>query len=218
MQAAKCKFSRLMVVLFCLGSSLATADEQTVVTGGDVGGYIGIQFGNIKLANNAQYNPDQISSSPQVKIGGADSSFLSRVLFGYQFNPNVIMEAGYNFPTNNTYSAIHGDQVKIKLQDIDVLGGFVLPLRYGFKLNFLAGAAYLKYREEYSTTANLVSNDLQALRPQLGAAIAYNITPNWQLSINLNRIQGKSNLPNITKYTFGITYNMVELYCGQFLC
>lgn len=84
------------------------------------------------------------------------------------------------------------------------------------------GAAIVFYKQGGLLAPNTLggedgSTGLTA-RPEVGAGMAYNFSPNWSVDLTATRITGGGIVPNSDMYSIGLTYHAVDLYCGQFLC
>lgn len=57
------------------------------------------------------------------------------------------------------------------------------------------------------------------LLPQLGVGVSYDFTPRWVLDFSINEtLAGANDYKAIRFYAVGISYHIVTLYCGQFIC
>ena len=55
------------------------------------------------------------------------------------------------------------------------------------------------------------------VRPEIGFGVSYSFS-SLTVDISTNRISGNSDLEGINFTALGITYQIVDKYCGQFLC
>jgi hypothetical protein len=55
-------------------------------------------------------------------------------------------------------------------------------------------------------------------RPTASVGFSYDFTQSWQAELTLARVFGGGNMQNADLYSLGVSYHIVDKYCGQFLC
>jgi OmpA-OmpF porin, OOP family len=114
-----------------------------------------------------------------------DSTVLTgRGSFGYQFDQNFAVEAGYT--QFNKMKVSNQPNAKVEQHAIDVFGKGILPLSNNFSLYGKVGAAYVDLKETNSFGATFTDNKFL---PAFGAGVGYDLTPNVPVSIGWERIQ-----------------------------
>jgi len=201
----------------------------------DPGFYMGIQLGAGDLHNSeALINTGQ-KQNPLSPIGCTSSNLANchivattptnvgvaeRIYMGSNINRYFGFEIGAANYTPSEYSPNvegYSHQPHIWEYSADILGKVMLPLgRFGI---FGKGGIAFVYKSASSAILeNDDSNSSFFFVPAYGAGISFSLSPRWEVDLSAMRIQGTDDLENIDFYALGISYHLVDEYCGQFLC
>ncbi len=193
------------VAMVATSASYAAAD----------GFYTGIQLG---AANTNYDKQDFIGTGQGMTTTAVDSvdntGFGGRAFFGYQFNPNFALEAGYTyFPetdangvvsTNNSTGATAIGRADLKEYAVDIAAKPILPVTQNMDVYAKLGAAYV----HTSTGGYSIIDDTSRVRPEYGAGISYDLTPSVPVFIEATRIQRISDgVDNADLLSAGIAYH-----------
>jgi opacity protein-like surface antigen len=189
------------------------------------GFYIGAMAG--PATNNGSDVKVQVQGSPTTAIATPKSSqFASRFLLGYQATNYVGIEGGLTFISQIKYdtgnaTACGGTDASVR--DIDVLAKGIVPFNDLFDVYAKAGPALV-----YQNTSNAMNPKLSQscgksqfvtkVRPTISLGASYTMSQNVVLDASYNLIMAGNPVNNISYFGLGITYHIVDVYCGQFLC
>lgn len=149
------------------------------------------------------------------QLGGDDGTtgVGFRLYGGYEFNQNFSLELGAE-----NYAKASGDEVSAaeeRAYDFSAVGRYPLGSA-GFSIFGKLGLAYMVAQKDFAGQGHAYAN---IIRPAYGVGVADVLTPNLSITMQLWRIQGKSNayngidvdtkLPNADLYTVGLLYRFV---------
>src|SRR3990167_3624373 len=187
------------------------------------GFYLGGQLGQTNIHNKAktvEINSGSSSVTPTNKGIG------ERIFVGYQFDDYIGIEAGGIHYADSTYKVSNGcSNPRTQQNAIDFLGKFSYPFSsIGVDLFAKAGFAYVNsYNTGTLDSGNLSScgctnTSKYSARPAAGFGVSYDITQNWVADFSFNRMFSGSTIQTSDFIALGISYHIVDKYCGQFLC
>ena len=142
-----------------------------------------------------------------------------RLQGGYQFNPNLAIEAGYiDFGTAKykaTYAGgtAHGS---LKAGGFDVVGLALIPLSPDFSIFGKAGLVYANVKSSLSANGPAAlaseSNSTHVARPLLGVGASYKVAQNVDLRADFDHVSGlgKSSTTgkmNDNLFSIGVAYH-----------
>ncbi len=187
------------------------------------GPYLGLQLGE----SNSQNKSELVITSPVTveQISPSNSGFAGRIFGGYNFNQYAAWEIGYAYYAASSYkvSGGTGNNPAIRQNAVDLVAKGIFPFSdTGFDIFGKAGIAVV----HSSTSATVLTSQntnghgatINKALPTLGVGVSYDITQNWVADFSANQIFGSGDVKSITFIAFGISYHIVDQYCGQFLC
>lgn len=137
--------------------------------------------------------------------------FAGRAALGYQFNPYVALEAGFDYLGNNKYSGTFSElsstynyNAKTSAIAYDLAAKGILPLSMvsdslaNANLFAKAGAALVgvksSYTDSYAGTTTGVTKRKYNITPELGAGAGYNFDNGLGLNVSYTYIFGKKKI------------------------
>jgi opacity protein-like surface antigen len=204
------------------------------------GFYLGGDFGQSNLHNTSQ--TIETGGTPPTISSKADNTGIGiRLFMGANFNSYAAFEMGLahyastsygGVPTtiaNNTPS-IHEYGLDLEAKGIVPAGPVSIFGKLGFAYIRKSASGVLESCSAPTSnsggvvppcsTTSSVQNSTQAnaLRPLLGVGVSYDASQNWQAELSYTQVMKGSGIQNASLLAFGISYHVVDLYCGQFLC
>ena len=156
-----------------------------------------------------------------VDTSPSNTGFGLRLYGGMGFNRYVSVETGLAYFTPSEYDpdvpgATKTHQPQIREYAFDILAKLTLPVR-DFGIFVKGGMAAV-----YKSSSGALFDDGEGtddvyVRPEIGFGVSYSFS-SLTVDISTNRISGNSDLEGINFTALGITYQIVDKYCGQFLC
>lgn len=189
MQVSKPIFATLALSFF---SSLAYASDAGLYLGANaVSGQIKLE--NITLDNGATYSGDSANT-----FGGGLTA-------GINASKNFAIETSFDGLDQVNYN---GDNAPTRSYWFTYLAA--KPMLDIWKFNVFAqvGAAYVAYNQDNHNEGE--SNDGSQVTPFFGAGVGFNVTPNVELDLSVNRIQD-----TVAPISFGMltfTYHFITKY------
>ncbi len=211
---------------FLLGTTIITSLCAMNAYAVGPGMYMGLMFG--PATNDGSEQRAQVLNSPTTVLATPKSNqFASRVFAGYQMNKYVAVETGItyipsvNFTTKNDVPTCGSTSMRVR--DVEVLGKGIIPFGNYFDIFGKAGVAYV-----YQSQGGALNPDLNSdcgktkytskFAPAISFGASYNLSQSWVADVSVNRIMVGGILKNITTLAIGLSYHIVDRYCGQFLC
>lgn len=236
-----------LTIAFCGASMSAFADDyETNVPpypGADCGHvtsmwdtsgegfYAGLMLGS--TANNGSKQFAQTDSVPPILtlISPQKQQWNGRIYAGYQIITYFGLEVGLNYFSTLQYNNKNPNGTKgpplcsganIKIAALDFMGKGRFPIWY-FDAFGKAGLAYVRTKTSSALRPDLTmpcgqSSVTNKISPAFSVGLSYNFTPNWVIDASYNQllVGGKAN--KLITYGISLSYHMVDVYCGQFLC
>lgn len=187
-----------------------------------------------------EINPNIPISLCFTTVKPRSQQFGTRIYAGNMFNPYAGIELGFTYYSSIHYNTITGqpaaiDQPSLRLRTLDLSLKGALPF-YVFTVYGRAGVA-----PTYFTTSRSLNPGYSLSLPyaplqtpvavelgnsgnkfkwsgMAGFGFAYDINQNWQVDVSANGLFVGGNVGTLYLYALGISYHMVNKYCGQFLC
>lgn len=173
-----------------------------IFLGGNFNQYAGLEFGF------AYYTPISYKTTIQNLVINDET-----ILTNTNINNNLLTHA-YSF---------------------DIMGKGMLPIsNSGFSVFFKGGGAYIKTNTtgnfentcgiptstfNYITEKIIGERSTSTVRPIAALGISYDITQRWVVDLSYTRLFYNSTyVKNPDFIAMGISYHLVDQYCGQFLC
>ena len=188
------------------------------------GMYLGIGFG--PATNSAKDQIVRAASPPYppgttTKAKPKSNQFGSELYAGYKMNKWAAWELGFNYFTNINYTskleAEHNTSSRIRT--INLLGKGYLPFWNSFDVFAKAGVAvsYLTFSGSLSSTGK---NKYEIkYSPMYAIGASYDLNQSFVVDVSLNQIAvGNKVFGSVTFAAISLSYHIVEVYCGQFLC
>lgn len=214
------KWTLKHVALF-LGASSLVFNAYAV----DPGFYLGLMAG--PATNSGGTQQAQVENSAETTPATPSSNqFGSRAFMGYKINRFAGFEGGFTY-----YSGINYDTkdvptcggATVRVRDIDLLAKGYLPFGQSFAVTGKAGAAVV-----YQTTSGALNPSGTTecgkttyennYRPTYGVGVEYTLNQRWVAEIDWNRLEAGNAAGSVDFFGFGVSYHIVDTYCGQFLC
>lgn len=198
------------------GTSNLTNPSMLVATGSDGNdAHFPVDDANACMGGNNP--PGCVMTSP------SNSGLGLRIYMGAGFNKYVAVETGLLYFTPSEYkpdipNLTHEPQ--IREYAFDVLARFTLPVQdFGI---FAKGGMAVIYKSisgalETNSAGQTNSGGNVYFRPEIGAGVSYSFSV-ITIDISTNRILKGSGIDQITYNALGVTYQVTDKYCGQFLC
>jgi OmpA-OmpF porin, OOP family len=198
------KFTAAVVALSALAGSAFAATP-----GAYVGAGVGYDYLNNSNLNN--YLPKPYNNV--VKFDSNKGNVGGRAFAGYNFNPFLGIEGGYDYygqPNFNVKNAIPAKSASVdeRYQTFSLVGKAYLPIQdSGFNLYALGGAAYVN---DKVTGNGLLSDSVTTneVRPKFGLGASYDIPDSqWTTSLEFARVQGNSKIASANSVMLNVSYN-----------
>jgi hypothetical protein len=68
------------------------------------------------------------------------------------------------------------------------------------------------------TSSLTTGTQANAFRPLIGIGVSYDLSQNWVADFSGTRVTKGSGILSADFFSLGISYHVVDEYCGQFLC
>lgn len=201
---------------------------------GQTGMYFGGQIGQARMDSSSQ-NASSVNSvtgavTPISITPKKNTGMAGRLFLGYQISKYAAMETGFGIFSSVDFKPDTAFLVKPSVSSsvLDFAGKAILPVQDQFELYAKLGAAYTMVKASgFNPTATVSSGIVtiksssereNKMRPEIGIGATYYFNPNWSLDASATRIMAKSYVKNLDLFAVGISYHLVDHYCGQFLC
>jgi opacity protein-like surface antigen len=161
------------------------------------GFYLGVQGGYAK-ADYGDVLDKAFNAIPGHNI--SKGQYGGRAYVGWQFNPNLAVETGYNYLQNNDYQVAGGlVDVTEKMQAWDLLGKASLPFsafvgqETPFSLYAKAGGAYVRSEVDASVAGlgSIASTTSNQVKPEAGIGVECNFTEDLSADLSYSHIFGQ---------------------------
>ncbi len=159
--------------------------------------------------------PGCVSTTP------SNTGFGVRLYGGAGFNDYVAAEVGLMYLTPSEYKPnvpFLTHEPQIREYAFDILGRFTLPIQdFGI---FVKGGLAVVYKSEsgaLETNGDEQSGGNVFVRPEVGAGISYSFGY-LTVDVSTNRILKGGGIQEVSFNALGLTYQITDKYCGQFLC
>lgn len=203
--------------------------------------YIGLMMGpatNGGKTTQMQVLPLPTAGSPTANVGNANpksTQFGSRLYLGYKFNQYAAFEGGFTYfsginyvLTNPALTPAAGRTARVR--GIDLMGK--LDYSYNNTVGLFGKGGVVA---NYTTTPgalNITNYTVQGtkvittgsntystkLSPVFAIGISYDIDQSWQADLSWTRYFVSGPFSSMDFYALGLSYHLVDRYCGQFLC
>jgi opacity protein-like surface antigen len=185
------------------------------------GFYFGTMFGMTNL--NSPIQTIQLPTTPpsSTTLTPESNGIGARLFLGGNFNLYSGMEFGYTYYSAGTYkSTVVTNNIRAKANSLDILGKGMFPIAAtGITIFGKFGGAYINNRTTGSVGGVKPKASSSTFRPVLGMGVSYDITQHWVADLSYTRILYKTTyVRNPSLMAVGISYHIVDEYCGQFLC
>lgn len=189
------------------------------------GFYLGLAMGP---ANNNGSNQQAQRLSPSTETVTAtplSQQFGTRVFMGYKMNDNFGTEWGFTLFSGIKYDTKDVQtcsSAKTRVRDLEFVGKGSYPMTWAEPF-VKAGVALA-----YQTSSGTFNPDLSAdcgkttvstkFVPTVGVGVGYDLNQNWVIDASWTRLMTSGAAGAMDFYGIGISYHIVDIYCGQFLC
>jgi len=202
------------------------------------GFFVGGNFGVTNTHNKNQVI--QTGGVPTSISAPADSKGMGiRMFIGANFTQYAGFEAGFVHYGSTSYGgvptyisvntpSIHEYGLDLEAKGIVPAGPVSIFGKAGFAYIRMSASGVLESCSAPSSSgvtypcssSSSVQNSTQAnaLRPLLGFGVSYDLTQSWQADLSYTEVLKGSGIQNLTLMSLGISYHVVDHYCGQFLC
>lgn len=205
-----------------------------VAQAGQTGIYFGGQLGQVRMQSSSQaansVNDFTGAITPITVSPKKNTGMAGRLFLGYQISKYAAMEAGYAIFSSMDFKPDTSFLVtpSVSSSVMDIAGKAIYPIQDQFDVYAKFGAAYTMVKASNFNPAVTVSPGAISIRsssereskfrPEIGIGATYYFNPNWSMDVSATRIMAKSYVKNLDLFAVGITYHLVDHYCGQFLC
>lgn len=192
------------------------------------GFYMGIMGGPATNTGGTQQIQTFSAVPPSTTVTGNPRStqFGSRLYMGYKMNKYASTEMGFGY-----FSGIHYDTKGVetcsgataRVRDIDFVGKGAMPIGSMFDVFMKAGVALA-----YQTTSGALNPQVNLncgkstytskFSPTVSVGASYDLNQSWVVDASWTRLMVGGAASNIDFYGLGISFHIVDVYCGQFLC
>jgi hypothetical protein len=190
------------------------------------GFYMGLNVGETNTHAKTHTFTTNTVPPTQLTVQPSSSGIGERLFFGYNLNNYAAIETGiithyapatYSVPASANIST---NDPAIRQNSFDMEGKGMYPFgTTGFAVFIKAGFAYM-YASSSGVLkpANGSSGATKSLRPLVALGSSYDISPSWVIDLSYQRVSGGGGIQESTFTSLGISYHIVDHYCGQFLC
>lgn len=167
------------------------------------GPYVGMQFG----MSQTKLKSGSSKSAPGggFSIGGVANKYFSAEGFYIHFANAAEDNTGISCGS----SVIHTD-------GLGFAGKGTLPLQ-SFGLFVKGGVAVIRSSGGGSCAPGGGKTNTSA-RPVIGIGASYDLTQNWVADLSYTQVTLNGKVQSSSLIALGITYHIVDTFCGQFLC
>jgi opacity protein-like surface antigen len=198
--------------------------------------YFGTNLGVTNLHNkNQTIQFDDIGDT--VSSQADNNGFGIRLFLGYNVNPYAAWELGFSHYGSTTYGGIPtfiaANKPSVHEYGFDTEVKGIMPVSK-FGVYGKLGVAYLRKSDSGSlasckptdanpfpcslTSSLTTGTQANAFRPLLGIGVSYDLSQNWVADLSGTRVTKGSGIQSADFFALGISYHVVDEYCGQFLC
>ncbi len=165
--------------------------------------YVGLGLGY----SNTNYSNSQLGAND------GSTGIGSRFFGGYEITQNLSAELGWTHYAKASGNAV--SSINEHAYDLSVVGRYPINAS-GLSVFGKFGFAYLRAEKNFAGQGHSYANKI---RPAYGIGVSNVFTPNWSMTVQLWRIQGKNDafsgssgdykLPSADLYTVGVIYRFV---------
>jgi OOP family OmpA-OmpF porin len=215
--------TRIIKTIVLLAAASGTLNAYAV----SPGLYMGLMFG--PATNNGKEERAQLLATPTLTtpVNPKSQQFGSRIFLGYKASQYFGVEGGLTYFSTIKYVPKGDVQTcgvtNSRVQDFDFVGKGTIPLGKSFDVFAKAGAAMV-----YQTTSGALSPNLNQscgestnethVRPTFGIGASYDLSQSWVTDLSVTNVQVGGKVGSMTMFAIGLSYHIVDVYCGQFLC
>lgn len=191
------------------------------------GFYIGANAGKTNLHNVPRSipsnNPGGSETLNPSNIGGGLRIYLGDNLnnwFGLEGGYTAYAPTRYTIPVNATNGNPLGQpEISEFAFDFVATGRVAIP-RLWIGAFAKAGVAILKQglAGTFTNSGQSAPRSTVYFKPTASLGLSYDLTQSWVLNLTVARVFGSGGLQNADLYSLGMTYHVVDKFCGQFLC
>lgn len=151
-----------------------------------------------------------------------NTGIMARIFGGMGFNRYVAVETGLGYFTPSSYNPSVNYQThepQTREYTFDVLGRFTLPIQnFGVFAKGGLAAVYVSSSGALNTPfQDTNTNGNVSVRPEYGFGVSYSFS-SITVDLSTNTITKGSEVNEINYVALGIIYQIVDQFCGQFLC
>lgn len=191
------------------------------------GYYLGLQIGQAnndgrQIEARTLCPPDDIGCDPLTIARPTRKQAGLRLYTGYKYNPFISVEAGGTIFSFINYSTERpaADNTQLAVGAVDIVikpsvtfGPIDIYAKGGISFNYTKSSAAL----------NLDLNSNKSTQkwtygPTYGIGASYDMTQSFVLNGGWNRVQVNRLIKYFDFFYIGVSYHLVDVYCGQFLC
>lgn len=186
------------------------------------GFYFGAQLGQTNIHSKPATLQASTTPLTYATVSPKSTGVGERLFIGYNINEHAGIEGGITHYASATYRVPGGgSNPQQRLNSFEFLGKGMFPFdQTGISLFGKAGVSYARSSSSRSLTTNGNSNtsSSSSFRPALGVGVSYDLSQNWVVDLSANRVLSGGGIQNADFVALGISYHIVDKYCGQFLC
>tara|TARA_R110000868_G_scaffold213004_1_gene462900 strand:+ start:2553 stop:3194 length:642 start_codon:yes stop_codon:yes gene_type:complete len=210
----KFKFAQIALLVLTTSLSLSSAAAEP-------GFLVGLMLGPGRTAKPKD-DTTTTSTNSRSQIG-------ARLYIGYQFNNYTGIESGLTYFSTVNKQDSEGDEPKPSGNksrgSFDITAKGMVPMTPYFDLFGKLGMAATNSSKTGAINSNIDGTCNQTIGnvtfcPTASIGLSYNINQSVVADLSANRIifSGSSSVKYQDFYAIGISYHIVDVYCGQFLC
>lgn len=209
----KIKLTGIAVALLSLSSASFAVNS---------GMYFGLQVGQTNTHNKSTAVIIDDEGDTEI-ISPKNTGFGGRFSFGYNFNQYGAWEFGYTHYASSSYNVPNesGSNPSVHESSIEILAKGIYPFgQSGFSIYGKGGLGVMYAGTSASIQLSSGTNkqSFVSARPALGIGVGYDISQSWVVDFGITSILGGGTIQRADFIALGITYHIVDKYCGQFLC
>lgn len=193
--------NRFAIINGVLISFFGICQAQAALPGFYIGGQVGI--GQDTYQDTVVLMPNITISS---HLSDTNTALAGGGFFGYQFNKNWALEAGYTQFSSHDFvmGDFFGLKTDFKQYAMDVLAKGILPFTPCFNAFGKLGLVYVAN----IPSSSLLSNQTQ-IDPVIAGGLSYDITPHLPISVTYTRFQqlGNDKIPSSNLFTFDLAWH-----------
>lgn len=185
--------------------------------------YVGLMAG--PSTNNGSEVQVRVQNPPPKNTTATPQSnqFGVRGFVGYKASDYFAFETGIVYFSTINYSVPKGQDVgstKAGVAAWDLLGVGTYSFSNTFDIMGKFGLGVI-YQGVSRTLVQPPAGDSKYkvyARPAYGFGVGYNLNQNWMLEFSLTRYMTGGVVKNMDLFGLGLTFHIVDTFCGQFLC